>query len=189
MRAIFGAKYALFCLVTTPSDPLPTDLASAHAMILAQRALLEQEQSARIMAQSEVKVRALEIERLKLLLAKARREQFGQSSERGKLLIEQLELAIEDLEETQGQTLTPRNSLSAGSTVPTLSTVDIAVLTGKRHDHVLADVEKMLRELKIPAPNFRGSYFGDNGRESPLYNLPERECYILVSGYHVGHRK
>ena len=38
MRAIFGAKYALFCVVTTPSDPLPTDLASAHAMILAQRA-------------------------------------------------------------------------------------------------------------------------------------------------------
>jgi transposase len=72
-------------------------------MILAQRALLEQEQSARIMAESEAKVRALEIERLKLLLAKARREQFGQSSERGKLLIEQLELAIEDLEETQAE--------------------------------------------------------------------------------------
>jgi transposase len=103
LRAFFGAKYALFCVVTTTSDPLPADLASAHAMILAQRALLEQEQSARIMAQSEAKVRALEIERLKLLLAKARREQFGQSSERGKLLIEQLELAIEDLEETQAE--------------------------------------------------------------------------------------
>jgi transposase len=102
-RAIFGAKYALFYVVTTPFDPLPTDLASAHAMILSQRALLEQEQSARIMAQSEAKVRALEIERLKLLLAKARREQFGQSSERGKILIEQLELAIEDLEETQAE--------------------------------------------------------------------------------------
>ena len=45
----------------------------------------------------------LEIERLKLMLAKARREQFGQSSERGKLLVEQLELAIEDLEETQAE--------------------------------------------------------------------------------------
>jgi transposase len=45
----------------------------------------------------------LEIERLKLMLAKARREQFGQSSERGKQLIEQLELAIEDLEETQAE--------------------------------------------------------------------------------------
>jgi transposase len=82
--------------VTTPSDPLPADLAAAHAMILAQREQL-------ILAKSEVTVGRLEIERLKLMLAKARREQFGQSSERGKLLIEQLELAIEDLEETQAE--------------------------------------------------------------------------------------
>src|SRR5882757_4647697 len=60
-----------------PSDPLPADLAAAHAMIIAQRE--------------------------KLMLAKARREQFGQSSERGRLLVEQLELAIEDLEETQAE--------------------------------------------------------------------------------------
>jgi transposase len=65
-------------------------------MILAQRESL-------ILAQSDAKVRALEIERLKLLLAKARRAHFGQSSERGKLLVEQLELAIDDLEETQAE--------------------------------------------------------------------------------------
>jgi transposase len=82
--------------VTTPSEPLPADLAAAHAMILAQREQLT-------LAKSEVTVGRLEIERLKLMLAKARREQFGQSSERGKLLVEQLELAIEDLEETQAE--------------------------------------------------------------------------------------
>ena len=71
-------------------------------MILAQREQLAQQQAENLAAQSEVKVTRLEIERLKFLLAKARREQFGQSSERGKQLIEQLELAIEDLEETQG---------------------------------------------------------------------------------------
>src|SRR5216684_2064714 len=54
-------------------------------------------------ARSEVTVSRLELERLKLMLAKARREQFGQSSERGKQLIEQLELAIEDIEETQAE--------------------------------------------------------------------------------------
>jgi transposase len=80
--------------VTTPTETLPTDLAAAHAMIIAQREMLT-------MAHSELTVGRLEIERLKLMLAKARREQFGQSSERGKLLIEQLELAIEDLEESQ----------------------------------------------------------------------------------------
>ncbi|MCW2275746.1 transposase [Rhodoblastus acidophilus] len=84
------------------SDPLPSDLAAAHAMILAQREQLAQKEAENLAAQSEAKITRLEIERLKFLLAKARREQFGQSSERGKQLIEQLELAIEDLEETQG---------------------------------------------------------------------------------------
>ena len=65
-------------------------------MILAQREMLAA-------AQNEAKVRALELERLKLQLAKARRQTYGQSSERGKLLVEQLELAIEDLEETQAE--------------------------------------------------------------------------------------
>ena len=82
--------------MTTPSDSLPTDLAVAHAMILAQREMLAEERS-------EAKVRALEIERLKLMLAKMRREKFGQSSERGTQLIEQLELAITDLEETKAE--------------------------------------------------------------------------------------
>ena len=63
-------------------------------MIIAQREMLAA-------AQSELTVGRLEIERLKLQLAKARREAFGQSSERAKLLIEQLELAIEDLEESE----------------------------------------------------------------------------------------
>jgi transposase len=88
-------------IATNPSDPLHSDLASAHALILAQRELLAKEQSLRVAAESEAKVCALEIERLKLMLAKARRAQFGQSSERGQQRIEQLELAIEDLEETQ----------------------------------------------------------------------------------------
>ena len=82
--------------MTKLSDPLPQNLSEAHALILAQREML-------ITARSEITVGRLEIERLKLMLAKARREQFGQSSERGKQLIEQLELAIEDLEETQAE--------------------------------------------------------------------------------------
>jgi transposase len=84
-------------------DALPGDLASAHAMILAQREMLAQNDAALSEARNEAKVRALEIERLKLQLAKARRETYGQSSERGKLLVEQLELAIEDLEESQAE--------------------------------------------------------------------------------------
>jgi transposase len=103
LRAIFPIESAQVGGVTSRSDPpanglpdaLPGDLASAHAMI-AQRELLAA-------AHREAKVRALEIERLKLQLAKARHERFGQSSERGKLLVEQLELMVEDLEETQAE--------------------------------------------------------------------------------------
>src|SRR3954467_6670794 len=48
----------------------------------------------------EVAALRLEIERLKLLLAKARRAQFGRSSERGAELVEQLELRLAELEES-----------------------------------------------------------------------------------------
>jgi transposase len=73
-------------------EPLPSDLATAHAMILAER-------DARQRAEALVSAAALEIERLKLLLARMRRERYGQSSERGARLIEQLELQLAELEE------------------------------------------------------------------------------------------
>jgi transposase len=73
-------------------EPLPSDLATAHALILAER-------DARQRAEALVSAAALEIERLKLLLARMRRERFGQSSERGARLIEQLELQLAELEE------------------------------------------------------------------------------------------
>ncbi len=68
-------------------------------MIRAERAArLEAEARAR-QAEAEVSGTRLEIERLRLLLAKARREQYGRSSERGARLIEQLEPRLAGLEE------------------------------------------------------------------------------------------
>src|SRR3954453_23967843 len=51
----------------------------------------------------EVAALRLEIERLKLLLAKARLAQFGRSSERGAKLVEQLELRLAELEESAAE--------------------------------------------------------------------------------------
>jgi transposase len=82
--------------VTNEPASLPGDLAAAHAMILTER-------SARHQAEAMVSAATLEIERLKLLLAKARREQFGQTSERGKRLIDQLELQLAELEEAAAE--------------------------------------------------------------------------------------
>src|SRR4051794_34702703 len=85
--------------MSTDREPLPSDLVTAHAMILAERAArLEAEARARN-AEAKVSGVRLEIERLRLLLAKLRRERFGQSSERGARLIEQLELQLAELEE------------------------------------------------------------------------------------------
>lgn len=92
-------------------DSLPTDLASAHALIIAQRAAL-------IAAQSEAQHRALLIEKLKYTIKKLRHEQFGQSSERGALL-DQLELQLADLEENAAQAETAAQMTAAEKvTVP-----------------------------------------------------------------------
>jgi transposase len=92
-------------------DSLPTDLASAHALIIAQRAAL-------IAAQSEAQHRALLIEKLKYTIRKLRHERFGQSSERGALL-DQLELQLADLEEDAAQAETAAQMTAAEKiTVP-----------------------------------------------------------------------
>jgi len=83
-------------------DSLPTDLASAHALIIAQRQALSAAQARAAAAESEAQYRALLIEKLQFTIKKLRHEQFGQSAERGALL-EQLELELADLEEDAGQ--------------------------------------------------------------------------------------
>jgi Transposase C of IS166 homeodomain len=83
-------------------DSLPTDLAAAHAMIIAKHEALLAAEARASAAESEAKHRALLIEKLKYTIAKLRHEKFGQSSERGAVL-EQLELALAELEEDAAQ--------------------------------------------------------------------------------------
>src|SRR5258708_19336183 len=84
------------------ADSLPTDLASAHAMIVATREALLAAEARASAAESEAKFRALLIEKLKYTIAKLRHDTFGQSSERSAIL-EQLELALADLQEDASQ--------------------------------------------------------------------------------------
>jgi transposase len=83
-------------------DSLPTDLASAHALIIAQRQALSAAELRATAAESEAQYRALLIEKLKFTIRKLRHERFGQSSERGALL-DQLELQLADLEADAAQ--------------------------------------------------------------------------------------
>ena len=83
-------------------DSLPTDLARAHALIIAQRQALSAAELRATAAESEAQYRALLIEKLKFTIRKLRHERFGQSSERGALL-DQLELQLADLEADAAQ--------------------------------------------------------------------------------------
>ena len=67
----------------------------------------------------------------------------------------------------------------------TMSSRDIAMLCNKRHDNVMADIRKMLDELDIYAPDFSGTFITEQGNQYECFNLPKRECLILVSGYNV----
>jgi phage antirepressor YoqD-like protein len=70
----------------------------------------------------------------------------------------------------------------------TMSSREIAELTGKRHDHVLADIRKTLEEAGIEATEFSGALKMSSGQTATVYNLPRRECDLVVSGYSVKYR-
>ena len=69
--------------------------------------------------------------------------------------------------------------------VLTMSSREIATLCDKRHDNVMADIRKMLDELDIYAPDFSGTFITEQGNQYECFNLPKRECLILISGYNV----
>lgn len=76
--------------------------------------------------------------------------------------------------------------LSNNNEVKTMSSLEIAELTGKRHDNVMADIKKMLSDLGKAAPDFAGTAFyevNNAKRERKIYNLPKNETLCLVSGY------
>ncbi|WP_142417246.1 phage regulatory protein/antirepressor Ant [Bartonella massiliensis] len=93
-----------------------------------------------------------------------------------------------------------KESTFSEATVQTMSSREIAELCDKQHKHIMRDIKKMLEELysertapKFGVSNFTepksglsefiGVYKDSTGRTLPCYNLPKRECLILVSGY------
>lgn len=70
----------------------------------------------------------------------------------------------------------------------TMSSREIAELTGKEHRNVLADIRKMLVDLvgEEGVLKFQHTHVNEqNGQSYPIFRLPKRECLILVSGYSV----
>jgi len=77
---------------------LPTDVDTLHRIIATQAAEREAREGELAAAKAGLLSKTLEIEKLKLQLARLRRAQFGRSSEKIAREIEQLELMLEDLE-------------------------------------------------------------------------------------------
>jgi transposase len=80
----------------TASESLPTDLAAAHAMILAARAARFEAEAVAANAKAEAALIAY----YKLEIEKLRRQLYGTRSERKARLLEQMELELEELETT-----------------------------------------------------------------------------------------
>ncbi|WP_375679429.1 Rha family transcriptional regulator [Bartonella sp. AP7XZML] len=76
-----------------------------------------------------------------------------------------------------------KESTANSATTQTMSSREIAELCGKEHRNVMRDIRQILTELKIELSKFAGFYRDSTGRTLPCYNLPKRECLILVSGY------
>ncbi|WP_375646808.1 Rha family transcriptional regulator, partial [Bartonella sp. TT29SHDZB] len=78
----------------------------------------------------------------------------------------------------------PENNFQ-NTTVPTMSSREIAELCGKQHAHIMRDIRQMLGELYPEGgqSKFGSTYLDKQGKPQNCYNLPKRECLILVSGY------
>lgn len=72
---------------------------------------------------------------------------------------------------------------------PAMTSLEIAGLCDKRHDHVCRDIKVMLEQLNIQSPQIWGEYRDDMGRAYPCFHLPKDLCLTLVSGYNVVLRK
>jgi transposase len=87
-----------------PSRPLPSDVESLQRLVIEARRALEA-------ARSTLLSRDVEIEKLKIELARLKRMQFGRSSEQLDQTIAQLELSLEELEASESELQAPLISI------------------------------------------------------------------------------
>ncbi len=82
----------------------------------------------------------------------------------------------------------PARPVTPAGLVPTMSSLQIAAITGKPHCNVMSDIRRILTEAEISQQEFLLSRLDDRGKEQPYFLLPRRECDLVVSGYSVKYR-
>lgn len=75
------------------------------------------------------------------------------------------------------------SDLRAHNQPMTMSSLEIAELTGKKHYNVLADIRVMLGELGERSTDFSGDYKDQGGRTYPCFNLDRHHTECLLTGY------
>lgn len=81
----------------------------------------------------------------------------------------------------------PRNA-SYESVARTMSSREIANVTGKRHANVKRDIMAMLAELKVDVLSFEHIYLDGQNREQVEYLLDREHTDCLLTGYSAGLR-
>ena len=69
-----------------------------------------------------------------------------------------------------------------------MSSLEIAKLTGKEHSKVMSDIKKVLEEVGIGHAVFSGSYLSEQNKLLACFNLPRRECDLVIAGYSAKYR-
>jgi phage regulator Rha-like protein len=85
---------------------------------------------------------------------------------------------------------TPTDLILTTATAISMTSREIAELTGKQHKHVLRDIDKMLEEIGPDlGQGFKTStYTDDSGREYRQFILDRDSSYCLVAGYDANSR-
>jgi transposase len=126
--------YAIIGFVTSPND-----IAALQTALTAERAARQQAEARASGAEAMVAY-------LKLLIAKMKRERFGQSAERGRKLLDQLELQLEELEASATE-----DEVAAGSAEPDPTTV--RGFTRKKPVRAPLPAHLPRERVMVPAPS------------------------------------
>lgn len=89
--------------MTPAHDSVPDDIEALRAALLHERATLAAEQQARCEAEARASGAEAMVAHLKLLIAQLKHDRFGASSERGRKLLDQLQLQLKELEATAAE--------------------------------------------------------------------------------------
>ena len=82
------------------------------------------------------------------------------------------------------------NQITTLDNVQTMSSKEIAELTGKRHDHVLRDIDNIVKSLSPELGlGFKSSTYKDStGKSNRCYQMDKDSTLCLITGYDVNAR-